>query len=243
VVLVVNEKKAPSGTTREFLRRYTELRYVLQLLRTRRLAFLDPNTWDDKNDSHFLMAYKEAKHFKSLMAVCFTRVSERHHHWERFATRGGGAGVDRAGGDQGDREPICIQFGKDKLLSSFSGNGYIQSGSVQYGKLVALEKHPPRMEKWLFLKRYPYRDEQEFRIIYASPTRAKSPMMLPIDLGAIDRIIIGPYADAERRDEIKAMIRAALSKRNPPTVTKTTILDNLRWKRIVDRARERAMPG
>lgn len=220
---------------KEFLRRYTELRYVLQMLHTGKLAFPDPNSWDDKNDAHFLMAYKEAKHFKSLMAVCFTRVSERHHHWERFTARGGNK-------EEGN-EPICIEFDKAKLLLSLSNNKHIQSGPVHYSKLVALEKRPPRVERWPFQKRYPYRDEKEFRVIYASPRPAKSPMMLPIDLSAIERIVIGPYADTGRREEIKAMIRAALRRRDPPTITKTTILDNVRWKRIVDRAREAAKSG
>ncbi len=228
---------------REFLRRYTELRYVLQLLRSGKLAFLDPNTWDDKNDSHFLMAYKEAKHFQSLMAVCFTRVSERHHHWERFAARGAHNSGKVPRGKEEGKEPICIEFDKERLLLSLSSDAAVISGAVRYSRLVALEKHPPRMEKWPFLKRYPYRDEREFRIIYSGPTQKKSPMMIPIDVSAIDRIIIGPYANTERREEIKAMISAAVPRRDPPTITKTTILDNVRWKRIVDRAREAAKKG
>jgi hypothetical protein len=225
---------------KEFLRRYTELRYVLQLLRTGKLAFLDPSTWDDRNDSHFLNAYRDAKKWRSLRAVCFTRVSERHHHWERFATRGQKVSGETPKRRGEGRETVCVEFDKEKLLASFSGNAHIKNGAVRYSKLNVLEQHPPRLDRWPFLKRYPYRDEKEFRIIVASTTPTKAVLMLPISLGAIERIIIGPYPDLGRREKIKQEILSVRVPRGPITVTKTTILDNLRWKKIVDRARETA---
>ena len=228
---------------KEFLRRYTELRHVQQMLRTGKLAFLDPNTWDDRNDSHFLMAYKEAKQCKSLLAVCFTQVSERHHHWERFATRGVGKTGSRAKSGDENWEPICVEFNKARLLASLKPNLHVISGAVTYSRLEELEKQPPRLERWPFTKRYPYRDEEEFRIIYSNRRSVTSPMMLRIDLGAIQRIIVGPYGEIDRREEIKAQIRAALPNGEPPEITKTTILDNTRWKRIVDGAKKVAERG
>ena len=114
---------------KEFLRRYMELKYVLPLLKSGRIEFLAPNKWDDTNDSHFLEAYRQKKKLKSLLAVCFTSVSERIHHWERFGRKG-----------KNGSEAICVEFNKATLLAAFSGNPHIRSGEVKYWRLDDLEK-------------------------------------------------------------------------------------------------------
>lgn len=43
-----------------FLRRYTDLPFLFDYLRTKELALLSPKSWDDKNDSFFVDQYAKA---------------------------------------------------------------------------------------------------------------------------------------------------------------------------------------
>ena len=51
-----------------FVRRYTDLPFLFDYLRTKGLALLSPKTWDDKNDSFFVEQYAKAKGFQSTYA-------------------------------------------------------------------------------------------------------------------------------------------------------------------------------
>ena len=46
---------------------------------------------------------------------------------------------------------------------------------VKYRTIKDLRYFTPRVETWPFLKRYAYKDEGEFRIIYAPPESLKRP--------------------------------------------------------------------
>jgi hypothetical protein len=78
------------------IRRYTELPFLLDFLRTREIALLSPSSWDDKNDAHYLDAYAKAKaEAKSaspgaVRALCMTEASETYHHWKVFSSGSSG---------------------------------------------------------------------------------------------------------------------------------------------------------
>jgi hypothetical protein len=223
---------------RPYLRRYMAVRHAEQLLRTRKLAFLDPNKWNDRNDAYLMQAYREVKGLRAVLAVCFTQVSERHHHWERFGSRVCPPRTTATESDDVGTELVCVEFDKKTLLEALRGDPGIRSAAVTYQTLKELESAPPRLATWPFLKRLPYKDEQEFRIIYESQKDVRRPHRISIDIHAIRRIVIGPYASPDRRDEIKRQIQAIRLNRDRIEVTKTTILDNTRWHRIIARARD-----
>ena len=54
----------------EALRRYTDLPALLYLLKHRKITLLDPATWDDTNDSYYLLKYKEKKNLKGTSKNC-----------------------------------------------------------------------------------------------------------------------------------------------------------------------------
>jgi hypothetical protein len=58
----------------DYLRRYTDLTALIYLLRKRKLTLLDPSSWDDSNDSHYLTLYKEKRKLKSVLALCFMQT-------------------------------------------------------------------------------------------------------------------------------------------------------------------------
>ena len=57
-----------------FLKRYTELPYLLYALRTKKLTLMNPAAWEDRNDAYFLMRYQERQDCGSVLALCFTRA-------------------------------------------------------------------------------------------------------------------------------------------------------------------------
>ena len=67
-----------------YLRRYTDLTALIYLLHKRKITLLDPASWDDKNDSHYLTQYKEKRKLKSVLALCLMQSDERYHHWSVF---------------------------------------------------------------------------------------------------------------------------------------------------------------
>ena len=75
---------------KKFLRRYTDLPAIAYSLKARCITLLDPQSWDDRNDSYFLRRYKDERKLSSVLALCFTQSSEKYHHWRVFA-----GGVER----------------------------------------------------------------------------------------------------------------------------------------------------
>src|SRR5215471_8920008 len=60
------------------------------MLTEKRITLLDPETWDDKNDSHFLRLYRETNQLQSVLALCFSQHGETYHHWRVFASGASG---------------------------------------------------------------------------------------------------------------------------------------------------------
>ncbi len=91
--------------TLNFLRRYGDLPSLIHLLTTHSITFLDPESWDDKNDSLFMRLYKENQSLDTLLALCFSQETETYHHWSVFAKGPSG---------------VCISFKKQALLDELT---------------------------------------------------------------------------------------------------------------------------
>lgn len=52
------------------LRRYTSIQSLLCILTNKQLTLLDPATWNDKNDLHYLSVYTQKKKLKRTFALC-----------------------------------------------------------------------------------------------------------------------------------------------------------------------------
>jgi hypothetical protein len=111
------------SSERTTLRRYTDLTDLpglIYLLSEKAITLLDPQSWDDSNDSYYLRLYREKKSLQSVLALCFTQADETYHHWRIFA--GGASGV-------------CISFRRNELLAAVSSVTAIQAKAVRYLKL------------------------------------------------------------------------------------------------------------
>ena len=52
----------------KYLRRYCDLAALVYLLNARKITLLNPESWDDSNDSYYLSLYKKRKGLKSVLA-------------------------------------------------------------------------------------------------------------------------------------------------------------------------------
>ena len=203
-----------------YLRRYTDLPALIHLLRSRTLTFLDPQSWDDKNDSHYLRLYRRQKHLKSVLAVCFTRTSERYHHWRVFAHGSSG---------------VCIRFSSSKLLTALAKQPNLRTGKVSYKHYDQMKRRRPKIAELPFLKRYAFQDEREYRILYESDDNIRK-LNIPIPLSCIDRIKLNPWIDKDMYDDVEQTIRSIGGCRNM-RVARSSLTSSEKWQRFGETAK------
>jgi hypothetical protein len=210
------------ATLRNYLRRYTDLPSLLHLLRTQQITLLDPQNWDDKNDSYFLKLYKEKFGLRSVLVLCFTRTSEKYHHWRVFANGASG---------------ICISFRRESLLRAVRKIGKIRTGEVRYLKLDEIEKMKLKARDLPFLKRYPFEHEEEFRIVFESSRRLAS-LDIPVPLSCIDRITLSPWLHLALAAEVKKVIWG-IEGCEDLRVHRSTLISNAEWQSFGESATHR----
>jgi hypothetical protein len=198
-----------------FLRRYTELPYLLHALHTKKLTLLSPASWGDKNDCRYLQTYKDGKSLKSVLAMCFTEASETYHHWKVFA---------------GDSSGVCIQFDKERLLAGLVRPG-IRVGAVNYPTIKSIRQTVPTLEDIPFTKRYPFRDEKEFRILYEDANQSMDILDVDLEIGAITRVVLNPWLPGQVVRSVKALVKAVPGC-NQLKVYQSSLVNNGEWQRI-----------
>ncbi len=200
------------------LRRYTSLVAAIQILRQRRITLLNPELWDDRNDIYTMRKYQDAVQARSILALCFAQQFETYHHWRVFSQ-----GMDG----------VCLEFDRERLLEAFANNPHIRSGSVEYYELRKLGKAPPTIEELPFIKRFPYQDEKEFRIVYVDNEHILSFKEFDIDLAAVTRINLSPWMPKPLSDSVKATIRS-IPGCDGIRLNRSTLVENEQWKGYVD---------
>jgi hypothetical protein len=199
------------------LRRYTDLSALFYLLAERKLTLRDPANWDDKNDSYYLSLYKESsQQLKSVLALCFVTCSERYHLWQVF-----GAG----------RNGVRIRFRSAELFKAVEDEPGLRMERVQYRFLEGIEDVPIR--QFPFVKRYGFKDESEFRMVYESP-KAISKVDLPIPLSCIRNIKLNPWLPRDLFSQVRKAIQR-IEGCSSLEVLHSHLIDNERWKQAGER--------
>lgn len=204
-----------SQGTPKYLRRYTDLPALLHLLRSRQLTLLDPKTWDDRNDSHFMSVYKERKDLKTVLALCFSQASETYHHWRVFSNGPSG---------------VCIVFNRSMLLEDLLIEPEIQAKKVEYLSIPNTKKRALRVDELPFLKRYGYKPESEFRLIYTSVRKELPALPVSIRVESIRSISLSPWMHATLSESTTKAIRSIDGCENLK-VFRSTLISNEQWKR------------
>ena len=203
------------------LRRYTNIPALIYLLRERKITLLDPASWDDKNDSHFLSLYREKRNLTSVLALCFTPAYETYHHWRVFADGSSGA---------------CISFNQAKLLKAVKKQIGVTAKTVQYLTLADIRDMKVKTAALPFLKRSAYGDEREFRIIYESATKKDGSLDVAIPLACIERITLSPWIPAALSNHLKSTIKE-IDGCSAMKVYRSTLISNENWKALGESAK------
>ncbi len=201
-------------------RRYTTLPFLLDTLYHKRLPLLDPEKWDDKNDSYFIELYKKKKNLKTVLAICFAYSPEKYHHWKIYA---------------GDSSGVCIEFNQSQLLKRLKNGNKFRVEKVQYKLIDHLERDVPLIDDLPFIKRYPFEDECEHRIIFEDADNEIPVEYIKIAPGDIERIVINPWMNKFVFESIKSVIKD-IKGFDHTTVFQSTVLENEKWKKIGNQA-------
>ncbi len=200
------------------LRRYTQLAPLLHLLHRKALTLLTPRNWDDTNDAYYLEIYRRRKNVGSVLALCFAEAPETYHHWHVFAGKSSG---------------VCLQFDKDVLVESLGETAGIKSGFVKYPQIRDLRGAHLTTEELPFVKRYPFQDEREFRIIYEDAEPMLEAKDIPFNPLALQKVTINPWMPRAVFDSVKAHLSIIVGWSHV-SIARTTLVDNDEWKSFAE---------
>ncbi|KYC49845.1 MAG: hypothetical protein AMQ22_01560 [Candidatus Methanofastidiosum methylothiophilum] len=197
------------------LRRFILLPTLLDILETNVITFSNPIYWEDKNDSEILQSYKRKKHLKTLFALCFTKDTETIYQWKAFS--------DNASG-------CYIKVSLDKLISIIGKTKNIRHGEVKYIQIAELKKKLSKIDQIPFSKRYPYRNEAEYRFIYESTNSEKS-----FSLNLLPEDIISITFNQKMNDHTFESIKTLMKEKYKVSrVYRTTIYKNDKWLNYIN---------
>ena len=182
-----------ASTPPPLLRRYTDLTSVIDLLTHKRLILLDTASWDDKNDSYFIDHYRERSDYKSVLALCLSMIGETYHHCKVF---------------YGHASGVCVTFRRGPLLDVVDATEGVRHGKVKYMRLEEIAEKPPRLNRLPFIKRYAFRHELEYRLIYESRTDISPTHAVPIPLTTIEGIALSPWMPAPLLNATRKVLNA-----------------------------------
>jgi len=195
------------------LYRYTDLPPLIHMLSNRQLTLLDPMLWDDKNDSSYITLYREKNNLKSVLALCFARSAETYHHWKVFAPGASG---------------VRIEFDEEALRRAVFGIEGLQFKDVEYLTINELRRQHLDKKRLPFLKRFPFKPEQECRLFWESSTEIKTSLAVPIELSSIIRITLSPWLHPSLVEGVKSSIKR-IDGCKKINIYHSTLISNADW--------------
>ena len=133
-----------------------------------------------------------------------------------------------ANGSSGAR----IRFNRLDLLTLIKRTTEVRAEEVEYLKLEEARHRMPDTEELPFLKRYPFADEHEFRIIYESKTRKLRSLNIPISLSSIDEITLSPWLPQPLFDDARRLLKT-IKGCDKLKIRRSTLIGNDDWKNLV----------
>ena len=207
--------------TRPRLLRYTHLAAAIHLLREETITLLNPASWDDKNDAYYMDRFRQCKNAGTVLALCFAEGYERYHHWKVFANGPNG---------------VCIRFDKERLLSSLPPSGEIIRGPVEYVPVQNITKKDLNEAKLPFMKRTPYKDEKEYRLIYVEVDHTIDSRDFQVSLSSISQITLSPWMPAQLADSVKQFLQP-ICRPHKIQISHSNLLNSERWKKAATNIR------
>ena len=206
----------PSDNHRDHpvLRRYTNLAATIHHLKTKTITLLDPDTWDDRNDTFFLEQYRLHSKAKSVLALCFSLQSEKYHHWKVFSS---------------GQDGVCIEFNKELLLSGIRDDPKYAHKNVEYKTIKQVRQTPQNIHDLPFLKRIPYVHDAEYRIVFTDIDHAPASIQIQINIGWINKITLSPWMPEQLVKSVQDVLKNIQGCKSL-AIHRSTLIENERWK-------------
>jgi len=204
---------------RNFILRYTSISAVIDVLRRRQLPLLNPNTWDDRNDRHFMALYKEKKEIGGLYGLCAATCSETYHHWRVFT---------------GSSDGACIEIRRQPLEDALRPLTGVRFGNVKYLYLDDVEKLTTAdLDRLPFVKRVGFTAEEEYRIIAKTQESQAGAISIDLPLEFISKIYLNPWLPKSLAQSVTLTLRS-LDGCGKLKIQRSHLIDNDRWKKAGD---------
>lgn len=205
----------------KFIRRYASVSAVINTLRRREIALLDPQNWDDRNDRHFMNLYKEQKRLPGLYALCAAQCSETYHHWRVFTSGADGA---------------CLEIKRAPFEAALGRNRDISFGAVEYLLLKDVEFFTIKdIERLPFCKRAGFKAEEEYRVIARSDYPQAAALSVEFDISWINTIYLNPWMPQPLAESVKSTLQSLVGD-SKVSIQRSRLIDSQRWKNAGDRA-------
>jgi hypothetical protein len=182
---------------------------MFDIVSKQEIEMSNPKRWEDINDVCILDAYKEKRGFKTLYAVCFLGEGETIYHWSAFSER---------------TNVCCIEFDKNELINSIPEDVCFRHDSVKYIQIEDLERELKNVDDLPFSKRYPYRNESEYRIIFQDRSKIDK-KIIKIERSMINKITI----NGQLSSEVFRLIKSEIEDKYKIEVNHSTIIKNQKW--------------
>jgi hypothetical protein len=204
-----------------YLRRFTEIPFLLDYLHTKEIAIPSPNTWDDRNDAYYVDLYKNKKKCESAYALCMTQSAETYHHWKIFCS---GA------------SSVCIEFNRDSFIENASlADKTILLRKMEYRTLKSMREDGIELKDLPFTKRIAFEDEREFRAVKIKKASCGPVYRLPMPISSVNKVILGPWIPKSVAINVKASL-LKVPGCSKLKVTRSNLTENPEWKRIAEHA-------
>jgi hypothetical protein len=203
-----------------YIRRYLPLSAVIDTLRRKKLALLDPQNWDDRNDRRFMQLYKEAKGLSSLYAMCAAVRHETYYHWRVFTPGAEGA---------------CLELWREPLETALKNSDFARFQEVRYVTLPDVARLSPKdLENLPFSKRSGFGAEEEYRVIAWSEEPQAAALGFDMQLSWVKLIELNPWMPKPLAQSVKDTIRA-IAGCDSIKLRQSTLIDNQQWRDAGDR--------
>jgi hypothetical protein len=202
--------------TEVILRKYTSLLVLKKILKDKKITLRDPVNWEDKNDVEVIKKFKNEYQFLTVLATCFAKAEETYLMWKSYA---------------GNESGVCIEFNQEELLTKIPNHEF-SSDEVKYTQINELSDNIIEKDKLPFIKRYPYKGENEFRIVFASKEQLLSNIDFSISPSCIKRVLFNPWISTGIYNNLKKEILGISGWKNL-NIIQSTVLSNNKWKEKV----------
>jgi hypothetical protein len=112
---------------------------------------------------------------------------------------------------------------------------------VKYRTIKELRHKKLLTDDLPFLKRSPFENEAEFRLLYISEEKMQT-INIPIPLSCIERVTLSPWLPKKQSSTLKSLLRS-IPECDQLGIVRSTLISNEIWKRKGESARGTAVAG